>query len=110
MISWNNPKEFLPNEGEVVAVIYRHWKDNNNPMCYEIMVGRTSYSNDKKSCRVESDDYTGKGGWSVYLKNAYSYSDDVGIGWCQPDELDIELVKKNKEWVKEIEFDVDETS
>lgn len=106
MISWNNPKESLPNEGEIVAVVYRHWKDNKNPMSYEIMIGETVFSNDKKSCRVESNDMTGKGSWSVYLKNANGYYDDIGIGWCEPDELDLPM--SNEEWVKDDDFD-DET-
>jgi hypothetical protein len=107
MISWNDPRVSLPDDGEVVAVVYRHWKDNNNPMSYEIMIGETCYSNCKKYVRVESNDFTGKGSWAVYLKNASGYGDDIGIGWCEPSELDLPIT--NEEWVKDYDEDDDET-
>lgn len=86
---WRDPKEELPEEGCVVAVIYSHGK-KHKPMSYQVMFGEVEWENSLISCRVNSSDFTGSGNWAVYLKKdpAFEYlHDDIGFAWCYWDEF-----------------------
>jgi len=88
-LNWKDPKKELPREGEIVWVLYKHWK-NNNPMSYELMSGEVEYNNKNQDPRVCSCDYTGKGNWSVYLLNTYDHSgEEYAEAWIYPKDFQL---------------------
>lgn len=99
MIAWKDPKLELPPAGQVVAVIYSHGKQRV-PHSLQIMFGEVESNEDRTMVRVCSDDFTGVGNWSVYLRYPdYTRIDDIAVAWCDPKELQIPLwIKHDNHW------------
>lgn len=90
-MNWINPKEKLPNQGDIVWVMCAHWKMEEGQSC-EIYCGETCYSHCGKSCRVESNDYTGHGGlsWQLYCENGeYCRHHSHAIAWAHLKEISL---------------------
>lgn len=100
MINWRNPNKELPKEGEIVWVIYGHWKQHN-PLSYELMSGEVSYTRYNDNPMVQSGDFTGKGSWGIHLleeweaKESCDYftkgesyrNDEYAIAWIPASEF-----------------------
>jgi len=82
---WRNPKKELPNQGEQVWMLYKHWKENGI-LGFQIMGGEIEYVDPTKKIggRACSGDFTGQGNWSVYFDED---NQDVAIAWAYPDDL-----------------------
>jgi hypothetical protein len=87
-IRWRNPEEDLPEEGQIVWVVYAHSKEQR-PQSYQLMAGTVECDNTGRVSRVQSDDWTGAGSWAVYFPNPWDYSDDVAIAWVPADEINL---------------------
>jgi len=88
--NWMNPDLVLPKEGDIVWALLQHNK-SHNPLSCEIICGEVSYSRDNTSCRVDTMDFTGKGGYCVYLltnEDTCCY-EDKAIAWCPKGSLEL---------------------
>lgn len=101
MIKWRDPSKELPEEGEIVAVITQHWKAHNPRSCI-IYFGEVQYSKSRESCRVQTDDFTGEGSFSISLRQLNG--EVKGFAWCPSSELTLpkNLVPHDTHWGKYI--------
>lgn len=82
---WRDPRKELPKAGEIVAVIYAHWKEHM-PLSYQIMFGEVT-GGESGQLRAESFDMTGSGAWSVaFDKGRYG---DEAVAWAPWGELNL---------------------
>lgn len=68
-INWKDPKIELPNDGEIIAVMIYHWKENW-PQSAEIYFGEVEshyYEEGERNCRVVNCDYIGNGSEAWYF-------------------------------------------
>lgn len=102
---WKNPKNILPDADRSVCVLYQHNKKHKY-FSTEMMAGIVEYSNDLKSCRVNSEDFTGKGSWCVYLQcdSDNSLYEEYGLAWCYCDEFNYPEWIPHDSWWKDYGF------
>lgn len=79
---WKDPKKELPIDGQIVAVLYGHWKQNN-PMSYQIMFGEVEES----GTFVCSCDYTGNGNWGINLRENFKNDSELGLAWMNANDF-----------------------
>lgn len=87
-LTWNDPREILPNQKQLVAVVIKHWKQENVRSC-EIIIGEVEYNNDLSHVQVQTNDDTGKGSYAVNLKGGDSSYDDIGLAWIDVKHLNL---------------------
>lgn len=96
-LNWRDSKKELPKEGEIVWVIYQHWKEHNPRSC-QIFCGEVQYNNSGKDPRVQTDDFTGSGAWAVYF-NGEQVSEDRALAWIPASEFKMpEWIPHDKHW------------
>lgn len=91
MINWINPKETLPEEGEMVWVCSFH-KENFIPDSVEINAGEVQWSNDKKQCSVFNNDAIGSGSlrWILWESDDYEFrngSSERKDAWVKMEDI-----------------------
>jgi hypothetical protein len=81
-MNWINPKDKLPNDGDIVWVLVQHWK-NAGPLSCEIYCGEVE-SSELGDCRVLNNDYIGQGGISWYLKQPCerAFGGEDAVAWA----------------------------
>lgn len=80
MIKWKNPKEQLPENGQVVAVLLRHWKEDGPSSC-EIYFGE--YESELGS--VFNNDQIGLGSqrWHLLADPSGDWNWELAEAWAE---------------------------
>jgi hypothetical protein len=102
-MNWRNPVTELPREGEIVAVLFQHWK-KHKPLSCEVMFGTVGYYPDGKTAVVETEDFTGRGCFWVCLSNhnPAAFPEDV-LAWMPASEFPIpEWIEHDTFWGPEL--------
>ena len=76
-MNWINPKDRLPREGQIVAVLMYHHK-SHWPLSVEIFFGEVEGS------RVQTNDFTGYGSLSYALIGS-----EAAKAWCDAGEFEM---------------------
>lgn len=89
MIEWINPKDRLPRDGEMVALLRYHWKECW-PLSADIIFGEAEIVTDEYGrlhARVNTWDFTGSGCSSYYFLPNSRTSEDYIAAWCCANEF-----------------------
>lgn len=95
MINWRNPKEELPNDGDVVWVMVEphKWRGSLKDSAKSIMIvcGEVCFSRTNNDCVVQDYDELGWGTQSWFLRaSSYGhYRKEMAVAWLPFEEMPI---------------------
>lgn len=89
-MNWRNPKNALPQDGQMVWIMLRPHKYKGNLLAsapsIEIVAGET-YRPNSKDVRIENNDELGMGSISWVLKGEKSLYGEDAIAWLPVEEM-----------------------
>lgn len=95
-MNWKNPEKDLPKEGEIVAVLFQHWKEHK-PLSCEILFGEVEYYDE--DCTVQTNDMTGMGSYNIKLKGKSMHGENI-LAWISSKEFELPSWIPHDPWWK----------